>query len=166
MEFLFSCSVQGKTKRIKKDAFFDYLWVSCTNSKNIREKVFFFFKFVYRSIFFVAFSSAPVCRVLLRLKQNLRNFQHLMVIRWNAAFSPYVMTSSQIFSLPVRPNSFNKYILSCLGYTAFTVLFCGWIANDLMERQRNMTSRGTLRLKIWKDFDSMIYAICVLRRDC
>ena len=106
----------------------------------------------------MAFSSAPVYRVLLRLKQNLRNFQHLMVIRWNAAFSPYVMTSSQIFSLPARPNSFNKYILSCLGYTAFTVLFCGWIANDLMERQRNMMSRGTLRLKIWKDFDSMIYA--------
>ena len=111
-----------KNENNKKDAFFDYLWVSCTNSKNTREKVF-FLKFVYRGIFFVAFSSAPVYRVLLRLKQNLRNFQHLMVIRWNAAFSPYVMTSSQIFSLPVRPNSFNKYILSCLGYTAFTVFF-------------------------------------------
>ena len=111
-------------------------------TRKILGKKCFFFKFVYRSIFFVAFSSAPVYRVLLRLKQNLRNFQHLMVITWNAAFSPYVMTSSQIFSLPVRPNSFNKYILSCLGYTAFTVLFCGWIANDLMERQRNMMSRG------------------------
>ena len=80
MEFLFSCSIQGKTKIIKKKMRFSITCEFLALTRKILGKKCFFFKFVYRSIFFVAFSSAPVYRVLLRLKQNLRNFQHLMVI--------------------------------------------------------------------------------------
>ena len=119
-----------KNEKNKKKMRFSITCEFLALTRKILGKKCFFLKFVYRSIFFVAFSFAPVYRVLLRLKQNLRNFQHSMVIRWNAAFSQYVMTSSQIFSLPARPNSFNKYILSCLVVIllllSYFVAGCKW----------------------------------------
>ena len=70
-----------KNEKNKKKMRFSITCEFLALTRKILGKKCFFLKFVYRSIFFVAFSFAPVYRVLLRLKKNLRNFQHSMVIR-------------------------------------------------------------------------------------
>ena len=54
------------------------LWVSCSDSKNLKESW----------ILFLVVSRAPVYRVLFRLKQNFRNFHHL----WSCYKLKYLLT--------------------------------------------------------------------------